>query len=770
MEHTGEWETVAPLTDVFTSAGPDPSLPLFLHRLAESRLLPHAEVERFLADRPPYGADEASQLGEDLIGHGLLTRYQLRRIRAGQTFGLVLGNYRVLDWLGSGGMGVVFKAEHVHMKRPVALKVIVTEDDGNAVFLQRFSSEMQALAVLRHPNIVLAFDAGEVQFPDDRRKMLRYLVMEYVPGENLEQYVLDRGPLPIPLACDFVRQAASGLRHAHEHGLVHRDIKPSNLLVTGLSGAGPHQLGQGQIKILDFGLARLCGRRCTAAYAMLGTVDYMAPEQARDARSVDIRADVYALGGTLYWLLTGHRPFPGDRPAVEELLARQYETPVPPRQHRPDIPLELEAIVCQMMARDPTDRYPTPLAVIAALNGFLEPPGLARGGSLTPAPGPRDTSDAQVATLLTAGPAEGPLAAQPRRVLVVSPRPEIHSACRDALDRNGLSCLEIAHEDDVAGALETFPADVVIVDARLAACPGVELCRRLRAEAPLPHLKLLLLAEGETASAETDGLCDDRVSADGQLGARVRMALRLREAEERADRVTAHLRATNAQLEQAVQQRDCTAEGAQDVLLFAMAKMAELRGGETAGHLLRMQQYARVLAEEAMRLPAFNPLIDAAFVRLLERCVLLHDIGKVAIPDHVLLKPGKLDAEERSIMESHTVLGANLLEAVARQQGACLAFLNLAIEIARSHHERYDGTGYPDGLMGDAIPLSARLVAIADVYDAMRSKLIYKPGLSHSAVRRLLLSPGQGQFDPALLVAFANCEDGFQQIFEQTRD
>jgi putative two-component system response regulator len=311
---------------------------------------------------------------------------------------------------------------------------------------------------------------------------------------------------------------------------------------------------------------------------------------------------------------------------------------------------------------------------------------------------------------------------------------------------------------------------VVIVDGRQEAGPGVELCRRLRAEAPLPYLKLLLLTEEDAGSAEADGLCDDQVAADGRLGTRVRVALRLREAEERADRVTAHLRATNAQLEQAVQQRDCTAEGAQDVLLFAMAKMAELRGGETAGHLLRMQQYVRVLAEEAMRLPAFNPLIDAAFVRLLERCVLLHDIGKVAIPDHVLLKPGKLDAEERSIMESHTVVGANLLEAVARQQGACLAFLNLAIEIARSHHERYDGAGYPDGLMGDAIPLAARIVAVADVYDAMRSKLVYKPGLSHSAVRRLLLSPGQGQFDPALLVAFGNCEDGFKQIFEQTRD
>ena len=216
--------------------------------------------------------------------------------------------------------------------------------------------------------------------------------------------------------------------------------------------------------------------------------------------------------------------------------------------------------------------------------------------------------------------------------------------------------------------------------------------------------------------------------------------------------------------------RDATAYQAQDVLIFAMAKMAELRGQETGAHLLRMQQYSRVLAEEAMRLPAFAARIDDAFVRMLERCVLLHDIGKVAIPDHILLKPGKLDAEERSIMESHTVLGADLLAAVARQHGACLPLLDMAIEVVRHHHERYDGKGYPDALTGDAIPLSAHLIALADCYDAMRSKLVYKPGLSHAATCRLLLTPEQGQFDPALLLAFRQCTDAFQQIFEQTTD
>jgi putative two-component system response regulator len=201
-----------------------------------------------------------------------------------------------------------------------------------------------------------------------------------------------------------------------------------------------------------------------------------------------------------------------------------------------------------------------------------------------------------------------------------------------------------------------------------------------------------------------------------------------------------------------------------------MAKMAELRGLETGAHLLRMQGYVRVLAEEAMRLPAFAGRIDGAFTRMLERCVLLHDIGKVAIPDHVLLKPGRLDAVERSIMESHTGAGAGILEAVARQHGACLAFLQMATDIARHHHERYDGTGYPDGLSGEAIPLAARIVTVADVYDALRCKLVYKPGLTHSAARRLILDPDKGQFDLALLVAFRNCEASLQQVFDQNPD
>ncbi len=778
MNSTGNWRTANVLEAIPARSGHRPNLEEFLQRLTESRLVGEHELLPFLADRPDLGEDDASLLAEALVAHGLLNEYQASRVLEGQTFGLVLGNYRVLDRIGAGGMGVVYKAEHIHMKRTVALKVLsIEEGEGQSVFLERFSSEMQALAVLRHPNIVLAFDAGEVEVPGGNGNMLRYLVMEYVQGQDLEQYTLERGPLPVALACDFVRQAANGLRHAHEHGLIHRDIKPSNLLVTPGEGRGTGGSARSQIKILDFGLARLCRRRHTEAHSLLGTVDYMAPEQARDARAVDIRADIYGLGGTLFWLLTGRKPFPTDRPLVEELLARQTETPPPVRSLCPDVPAELDAVVARMMARDPADRFPSPLSVIAALNDFVEPSVSLSDSAVPPSRLLALGAAVSPSTELSAWRAFGGdvvAGARTRRALIVSPQAGERSLWRAALEKGGLSCAEADREATVRETLERFAADVAVIDSRVDGDGGPELCRRLRAEPPVPYLKLVLATAGDLEGPdEAEGSWDDQIprpTAAARLLPRVRAALRLKEAEERADRLAGHLLATNGQLEQAVRQRDNNAFQARDVLIFAMAKMAELRGQESGGHLQRMQAYVRVLAEQAQRLPAFAPSIDGEFVGMLERCVLLHDIGKVAIPDHILLKPGKLEPEERSIMESHTTLGAGMLEAVARQHGACLAFLQMAIDIVRHHHERWDGTGYPDGLSGNTIPLAARIVTIADVYDAMRSKLVYKPGLSHSAVRRLMGFAAQGHFDPALLVAFQQCEANFEKVFEQTKD
>jgi len=765
MDRTGDYLVLDPLEAPVDAPGTMPTVDEFLDLLEASRLLARGELDGFLARHPELRDRDTPALVESLVERGLLSDYQASRLLAGRTFGLAIGNYRVVDRIGVGGMGVVYKAEHVHMKRTVALKILFLEDDQNPVFLERFRSEMEAMAALRHPNIALAFDAGEVTAPHTSKRVLRYLVMEYVPGQNLEQLVQERGPLPIVASCDLVRQAACGLRHAHEHGLVHRDVKPSNLLLT----------PEGRIKLLDFGLARLCRRRCTEAHTMLGTVDYMAPEQARDARSVDIRADIYGLGGILYWLLAGERPFPGDRSAVEELLARQHEMPVPLRRRRPDVPLELEAIVCQMMAREPSDRYSTPLALITALNAFLEAHAGASATRLVDWDGADTDSRPCLPPALPALPVRASASdPRPRRVLVVSERMACRDACRTALESGQVECLEAVAAAEASDCLRRLPCDVVVIDAQMPRGEGLALCRALRRQPPQPRLKLALIDSENFIESIADcqihasdwaapsSLCDVQ-SAIGNL-------LRLEDAEYRADSLAAHLLRINQQLEQAVRVHDAATYQAEDVLIFAMAKIAESRGLEGDAHLLRLQQYVRVLAEEAIRLPGLAELIDGAFVRTLERCVVLHDIGKVAIPDRILLKPSQLDAEERIVMESHTVVGAGLLEAVARRHGASPAFLQVAVDIARHHHERWDGLGYPDGLAGEAIPLAARLATIADVYDALRSKLVYKPGLTHAAARRLLLDTDKSQFDPTLLVAFRRCEGSFEQIFEQTED
>src|SRR5947208_128792 len=231
------------------------------------------------------------------------------------------------------------------------------EPEHSTTLLLRFYSEVRAIAQLVHPNIVAAIDAGEVSGPHPDDPTLHYFVMEYVPGQDLEDYVAQRGPLDPTLACDIVQQVAAALCEANKHQMVHRDIKPSNILIT----------PEGQAKLLDFGLARGNLHRLTEPGTVLGTLDFMAPEQVKDASTVDIRADLYALGGTLFWCLTGRLPFPSQKNVAQD-LARPL-TPPPPSllAARPDVRPELDAIVTRLMALDPEDRYPTPEAVQQAL-------------------------------------------------------------------------------------------------------------------------------------------------------------------------------------------------------------------------------------------------------------------------------------------------------------------------------------------------------------------------------------------------------------------
>jgi hypothetical protein len=267
--------------------------------------------------------------------------------------------YRVLRLLGQGGMGAVYLAEHLFMGRLVALKVVSTALMDSPDALERFRQEVRAAAQLSHPNIVAAFDADHVG-------NLHFLVMEYIDGVNLAEHLARSGPLPIPQACHAVEQAALGLQHAHDKGMVHRDIKPQNLMLT--RGGG--------VKILDFGLARFARERnapgqagLTGTGVVMGTADYIAPEQTRSSRGIDIRADIYGLGCTLYHLLSGRVPFP-DGTVIDKMIRHCVDAPEPLRSLRPDVPTELAAVVEKMMAKDPAQRYQTPAEVAAALHPF----------------------------------------------------------------------------------------------------------------------------------------------------------------------------------------------------------------------------------------------------------------------------------------------------------------------------------------------------------------------------------------------------------------
>lgn len=755
--HHHEEAAEASQTNVSSRGGPLAEARAFLNKLVDLGLMPRDVVECFLSEREErlteYDGD--TRTGQALVQAGLLTNYQLARVLAGSTHGLVLGNYRVLDTLGSGGMGVVFLAEHCLMKRRVAVKVLPVDEDCPPLVKQRFYAEMRVLAELCHPHIVLAFDAGEVASDDPSLPVLIYLVMERVEGGDLERHVLDNGPCDVATACKYLHQTASGLQAAHDRHLVHRDIKPSNILLT----------ARGQTKLVDFGLARQFCSRLTDPRALLGSLEFMAPEQSHDPSLVGKEADIYGLGATLFWLLTGEPPYPIVRHVGTALRALREQPPRRLRDLRPDAPPELDYLLARMMDRNPARRPPTPLAVMNALMPFLSE-GSATFGAATVrersgSPGPLPNGRGS----------EGPR----RRALIVDDELSVRMLHRVILQSLHIDCVEAA---DGASALTAAmsngpnggPFDLVLLDLGLPDMDGYEVCRRLRERSTQGHLKIIVVSgrgdQNELAEALPRG-ADDYIPKPfqpRQLLAKVGHALRLLEAQERIHLLTEQLMLTNRQLQQSLQSRGEDVRRAHDALLFTMAKMAESRDGETSGHLRRLQLYTRVLAQQVTPQPPWTGLVDDRFLEQMERCVPLHDIGKIALPDSVLLKPGKLTASERALVETHPLIGDRILDVLGREHGHSLEFLGMARAIVRHHHERFDGRGYPDRLAGDAIPAAARLVAVADVYDALRRQRQHKEAMAHvQAIEVIQNSPGQ--FDPTLLEALSHCAGEWERIY-----
>jgi serine/threonine-protein kinase len=329
-------------------------------------------------------------LAERLVREEILTQFQANRLLQNKAHGLVIDRYVLLERLGEGAMGRVFKAQHRLMGRLVALKLISPQYATRAKSIARFRRELRLIGRLDHPNIVRAYDAA--QFGSSF-----YLVMEYAPGRSLDRVYESRGRLPPEEVIDYAAQAALGLAHAHAQGIVHRDVKPSNLLLT----------DDHQIKVLDLGLGTLIDAEdessfATAAGRAVGTIDYMSPEQASGS-DLDGRSDCFALGCTMYVLMSGRLPFPADT-ELKRLVRRLEGPPVPITDHLPHVPTAVVEVLDKLMAQNPGDRYQTATEAAAALLCLLQ-----GGGSAPPdVPPTTPPPDAIKFSSMSTAPVEGP--------------------------------------------------------------------------------------------------------------------------------------------------------------------------------------------------------------------------------------------------------------------------------------------------------------------------------------------------------------------------
>lgn len=336
------------------------TVPALCDLIAKSELVARPALDDYLVllqsggVAPPTPAEFAARAVQDKV----LTPFQAKLLLQGKWKNFFLaGKYKVLEHLGTGGMGSVFLCEHRHMRRRVAVKILPPDPNGDPNHVQRIRREAQAVAMLDHPNIVRAFDL-------DREGQLHFLVMEYIDGASLQYLVDSRGHLPLDRAVNYIAQSALGLQHAHDNGLVHRDVKPSNLMLD----------WAGTVKLLDLGLARFARTadnvtQTSDSKTVLGTADYLAPEQARSS-NVDGRADVYALGAVAYFVLTGKPPFDGGSVA-QKLIRHQTEVPAPVSASRPEVPAALTAVVARLLAKDPAARPQSAGRVIAELRPWI---------------------------------------------------------------------------------------------------------------------------------------------------------------------------------------------------------------------------------------------------------------------------------------------------------------------------------------------------------------------------------------------------------------
>jgi serine/threonine protein kinase len=356
----------------------------FLKAVMRSGLLNRTQLQSTLAGVPREQRDDPQSLADFLVKQDKLTRFQAFKLLQGAWFGLQLGPFQVQAPIGKGGMGAVYLAFDLRSHRHVALKVLPPKRAKEETrHLARFRREMEMSQRVRHPHIALTLEAGENQG-------VHYIVMEYIPGKSLHRTVSMEGPLPVPRAARLFAEVAAALDHAHAQGLIHRDLKPSNILITPNVHA----------KVLDLGLALREGEVGDAAVVggqgyVVGSMDYIAPEQTEDASKVDARSDLYSMGCSLYYALTGRPPFPGGT-NKDKIRRHRHEQPEPLLQLNPKVSEEFAYLVDKMLAKDPDRRFPSAAAAREVL--------LRWGGAdyELPLDQPTDAAFQQAVTALTA--------------------------------------------------------------------------------------------------------------------------------------------------------------------------------------------------------------------------------------------------------------------------------------------------------------------------------------------------------------------------------
>ncbi|WP_417392325.1 FHA domain-containing serine/threonine-protein kinase [Gimesia sp.] len=339
-----------------------PDIETFLNLLRESHLLSADEVRTLIEQHELENAGSPKEAAQRLVTAKVLTRYQGERLLSGRTRGFYIDRYKILEVLGFGGMGSLYLAEDKETQAPVALKVLNEKCRNDAGMMTRLKLEATAGARLKHPHVVRTINYEETG-------AACYIAMEFVKGISLlELVLLKQKSLPTPQVCDVISQAARGLQIAHEAEIIHRDLKPENLIID----------SDGYVKVLDFGLALLKDHpEAEFSLAMIfghgcvGTPEYIAPEQSKDGQSADARTDIYSLGCTMYFLLTGKLPFPTGT-ASQKIQAHREQTPRPISEIAPKVPAEVVAIVEKMMAKQPDDRFQTMTEVSAALQPFAK--------------------------------------------------------------------------------------------------------------------------------------------------------------------------------------------------------------------------------------------------------------------------------------------------------------------------------------------------------------------------------------------------------------